>query len=35
MHKRIECTCTVDTNVAKSKLLIELNIIHTNGSETS
>ena len=33
--QKIECTCAVDTYVAKSKLPIELNISNTNGSETS
>ena len=32
---KIECTCAVDTYVTKSKLPIELNILHTNGSETT
>ena len=35
MNKRIERACAVDTYVARSKLPIELNILHTNGSETS
>ena len=33
--QKIECICAVHTYVAKSKLPIELNILHTNASETS
>ena len=33
--QKLECTRAVDIYVTKSKLQIELNILHTNSSETN